>query len=318
MVHTLIAVKWTRRWALVAAAVYVLQGGASQAQQSPTPSIAQIAAGGTQFAPSARELARQASEALKDKDYDQAITLLRWAIAVNPDDEGAGYNPWKFDAGQSAPLMHGQLQVARMLADRPQMAKYVQPTDPLLRSAVLKYMTKFNGMETVWDSTSTSSPSCGAEHSTPVRNVSWGAIRIDRRDDELCEAAAFEKLWAGAMFELHNIENARAFRRLYRQATDGEVTHDEFVKGMVLIEFRAAQRTRRWYVEVFLPHAKQYELSTDPVEWYCGQWGSAEEQFPRYVDRQAYPWMPYSDYYRQLRAQPPAHETWWRGMLSTK
>jgi hypothetical protein len=80
------------------------------------------------------------------------------------------------------------------------------------------------------------------------------------------------------------------------------VSEDEFVKSMFTIELNAEQRTRKWYVEMFLPHAKKYRLLTYPENWFCVNWGSAESLFSKCSDREAYPWVPYARFYAGLRA----------------
>src|SRR5437763_1691437 len=39
-------------------------------------------------------------------------------------------------------------------------------------------------------------------------------------------------------------------------------------------ERKTAERTRRWYLEIFLPHAKRYRIPTDPEIWYCRMRGT--------------------------------------------
>ena len=56
---------------------------------------------------------------------------------------------------------------------------------------------------------------------------------------------------------------------IYEKAALNAVSEEEFVKSMFALEFRAVQRTRKWYVEVFLPHAKKYKIETFPESWFC-------------------------------------------------
>jgi hypothetical protein len=149
---------------------------------------------------------------------------------------------------------------------------------------------------------------CGAEHSPPFDHQP-GKIRITDfpfdgpKGDK---ATAFDILWSGAAFELHNIENSRAFYKLDRQAKSHELTEEQFVRSCFGLEFRAVQRTRRWYVEIFLPHLKKYNLPSNPDVWYCDWWGSADDIFALYWDKRGYPWVPYSQYYQELTGAVPA------------
>ncbi len=194
-----------------------------------------------------------------------------------------------------------------MLTDRPVMAAYLNPSDELWRWAAAKFAARVDGSEINWDSTRTSDWRAFAEHEVPWQHRP-GRIRVSNVNSwrpglgrPKADPAAFEKLWLGAAFELHNIENAQGFQQLTLLASRGEITEDDYVQAMFTLEFLAAQRTRRWYVEIFLPHAKRYQLQTDPLNWYCNEWGSADTVFALYTDNSGYPSVPYRRYYRELR-----------------
>src|SRR3989337_1550445 len=55
---------------------------------------------------------------------------------------------------------------------------------------------------------------------------------------------SFEELWAGAIYELHNVTYAREFVRLNDQAEEGKVSKRAFVAGILKYELRAVQQTR--------------------------------------------------------------------------
>jgi tetratricopeptide (TPR) repeat protein len=250
-------------------------------------------------------LAEDAQHALSvEKDYDAAIDFLREAISSNPDDMGAKYDPKLFQRQQPDDAEHGRKQLLKMLADRPLMNRYLDESDDLWSWAAWKYGAKIAGSKVVWDSSPTDDPNCPAQHHIPTHGED-GTIRIrDLSLDDFLnnKTAAFDRLWSGAVFELHNIENAAEFDELYDRAKSGDVTEEEFVKSMFTIELKAGQRTRKWYVELYLPHAKKYGIPTYPENWSCGDWGSPTSLFLRYTDKEAYPWTPYSRYYAELRA----------------
>lgn len=241
---------------------------------------------------------------LDDQNYDRAIDLLLEAILSNPDDIGADYDPKVFLHQPTDALEHGRKQLLKMLADRPLMNRYLDESDDLWSWAAWKYGAKIAGSKVVWDSSPTDDPHCSAQHHIPTHGED-GTIRIrDLSLDDFLnnKTAAFDRLWSGAVFELHNIENAAEFDELYDRAKSGDVTEEEFVKSMFTIELKAGQRTRKWYVELYLPHAKKYGIPTYPENWSCGDWGSPTSLFLRYTDKEAYPWTPYSRYYAELRA----------------
>ncbi len=72
------------------------------------------------------------------------------------------------------------------------------------------------------------------------------------------------------MFELYNIANARDFSQLDKEVTQGKLSKKEFVARVIEIESRAAEKTRAFYIHVFLPWAKEHRISTNPEIWFLG------------------------------------------------
>ena len=268
-------------------------------------------------------LGEQAVVALNNMDYDKGIDLLRKAISCNEGDEGANYDPWVVAgtdrngvgpttlardvtenqlARQRRAYQHGCEQVQAMLSDRPLMRSHLLASDELWKWAARKYSIRILGSEINWDPSPTVLPDITAEHSPPRPGLP-GRIRLnDLETDNIAhQAIAFEILWSCAAFELHNIEYARQSQHLADQVRLDNITEDEFVRSMCLLEMKAIQRTRKWYVEVFLPHAKKYTLRTNPAIWYCDRWGSIESLCSQYTDKKSYPWEPYARYYLELK-----------------
>ena len=104
----------------------------------------------------------------------------------------------------------------------------------------------------------------------------------------------FEELWAGAVYELHNVDYARDFVRLNDEANRGRVSKEEFVGGILKYELRAAQRTRAFYLNAFLPWAAKKKLPTDPGLWFCDWWDTPDNVLRSFSDHSTYPWRPYA------------------------
>jgi hypothetical protein len=251
-------------------------------------------------------LAGEAAAALRKGDYDEAARLMERAIKANQGDVGIDYDPWKFPKLADEALDHGRSQLLKMLANRPLMDAHLAVSDDLWKWTSRKYASKVFAGDIVWDD---SPPTGQAEH-IPPDVAGTGKIRVKNAPADLNakkEAAAFEDLWSSAVFELHNIHNAAEFNRLDEQVRAGEILEGEYVKGIWLAEFKAVQKTRKWYVVVYLPHAKKYQLPTNPDRWYCnGWWGPGEKIFYRYTDRESYPWNVYLANYWAQRSSPAA------------
>lgn len=293
---------------------YVLCASQVSAQEPQKISISDEA---RSFA--ARALAHEAEMALRERNYSFGIALLRSAIASNPEDAGANYDLWAFDAQSNFrfPLMtddelarsqfqeirYGHVQLSRMISDRPAMGAYVQRSDQLWNWAARKYSSKILASPLIWDSEPPDDPQCGAQHFAPFDGQPGKICVTDFPYDgpKGDKPTAFEVLWSFAAFELHNIENSKDFLALYHGALRGTLSEEQYVKSSCTLEYKAIQRTRRWYVEVFLPHLQKYDLPTNPSLWRCEWWGKAEDVFAVCTDRKSYPWVPYAEYYRQLR-----------------
>ena len=54
------------------------------------------------------------------------------------------------------------------------------------------------------------------------------------------------------------------------------MSKEAFVAGIVKYELLAAQRTRAFYLQVFLPWAEKRKLPTDATLWFCDWWDTPE------------------------------------------
>lgn len=255
------------------------------------------------------ELADDAFAAIKSGDYDSAQRLLRRAILSDRNDAGATYDPSAFWYTEHNALVRGRAQAMAMVSSRPKMGAFADEHSALVAWAANKFAQPIHvGSLTFcrvqWSPETTSDPGAPSE----VVTRTDGNPEVIKVNDigpgpEAPNAdAAFEQLWKWAVFELLNADNAVDFIKVERLAIKGALTEDAYVEANFSLEWRTSQRTRRWYVEVFLPYAKQRGLRTDPRQWYCGLWGSAHSVLWRfYTDKNAYPWSYSSRGYRALR-----------------
>jgi len=188
-----------------------------------------------------------------------------------------------------------------MLADRPLLRAYLTPADAIWKWTARKYDVRVLGSQVEWDPSVTIAH-VSAENESPAMGEP-GKIRVNPLPPNYKgDSAAFERLWCSVVFELHNIEFAGRYERIAKEVVNGELSEEQYIGSMVTIEFKAIQQTRRWYVEVFLPHAKKYQLDTNPLIWHCTSWDTAESMVARYTDKNSYPWEPYHRYYEELKA----------------
>lgn len=222
---------------------------------------------------------------------------LKRAIAMNPRDAGRGYSAAARGGLSAEALAHGQKQVEQMLSDRPAMAGMGEKAEFLVEWAARKFAGEDSGMLTDWDPTPPRHSD--AENIAPVagqharirlaRTYLWGPKQGQERP--------FEELWSNAVFELHNVVLTPHFERLRRQVENGQLSKEQYVEGIWTYEHRAAQQTRAFYVEVYLPWAAEQKLPSDPELWFAAYWEEAERTFQQFTDRGEYPWRPYARQY---------------------
>lgn len=227
-------------------------------------------------------------------EYARGAADLGAAIKLNPGDAGADYRPTSDKPLSSEALRHGEEQVAKMLADRPAMAEFGDETSFLRQWAARKFAGEDLGSPINWDP----SPPLhsDAEHLAPndKENAAILVAAVYDSGPKQGEPRKFEELWAGAVFELHNVNNAREFVRLNEMADEGKIEKRDFVAGILKPELRAGQQTRAFYLQVFLPWAEKKKLPTDASLWFGDWWDAPNEALDNFVDKSAYPWRPYA------------------------
>jgi tetratricopeptide (TPR) repeat protein len=242
-------------------------------------------------------------------DYAKGAADLKAAIEANPGDAGVGYRPSRGAALSAEAIRHGRAQVAAMLRDRPPMAQYGEEAKFLRDWAERKFAGEDFGEPIDWDPTPPLHSD--AEHLAPSDGDN-AAILVELNysgGPKEGKPRSFEELWAGAIFELHNVSFAKEFVRLNNEANEGKLSKEAFVDGILRYELQAAQRTRAFYLQVWLPWAEKKKLATDPSLWFCDWWDTVQTVLKSFTNRSAYPWRPYA----RVHDWATVHRFWRRG-----
>jgi len=249
---------------------------------------------------------------LRKGDYVRGSSDLKAAIGLNPSDAGTEYRPSNGATLKPDALEHGRRQVAQMLRDRPGMAQYGSEADFLRDWAARKFAGEDLGSQIDWDN----SPPLhsDAEHLAPAENE-HAAILVEanyQAGPNRGQPRAFEELWACAIYELHNVVYASQYVRLNKEAAAGHVSKKAFVAGILKYELRAAQETRAFYVQVYLPWAEKKKSPTDPSLWFGDWWDVPSAVLNTFTDKSAYPWRPYG----RVHDWATVHLQWRRAKFS--
>jgi tetratricopeptide (TPR) repeat protein len=236
-------------------------------------------------------------------NYERGIADIETAIRLNPADIAATYEAWPNVLVSAADFRHGQQQVRQMLQDRPAMGRYGENARVLYEWAARKFSGEDAGQEIVWDSSDPHS-------STAENQSSWdgmrGIVRVAERYPDGSGAnkeRSFEELWCDVVFELQNITNAKDFLRITKEVADGKLSKEEFVEKINERESLAAEKTRAFYIRVFLPWAAKERVSTRPGLWYVAERTDVEESFLRFRIPKTPVWRHYEQIYDQIRGR---------------
>jgi tetratricopeptide (TPR) repeat protein len=216
---------------------------------------------------------------IKNGQYERGITDFQTMIQLNPKDTAAAFEAWPKEKLSANALQFGERQVRQMLADRPVMAQYGDKAAALYQWAARKFAGEDLGNKIFWkgsdpvrvwnaESGPTAQPTDVARLS--VQSSQCRFIRVRRKYNNGTEEGKdrpFEEVWRDAVFELYNNSSARDFDRVFAEAVGGELSRHEYARAMLEVEGSAAEKTRAFYIHVFLPWANKHHLSTRPEQW---------------------------------------------------
>jgi tetratricopeptide (TPR) repeat protein len=202
-------------------------------------------------------------------DYERGITDIKTAIRLNPTDPARTFEPWPKKSITIEDIQHGERQVQQMLLDRPAMRGHGENVDVLYNWAVRKFAGEDLGQKVFWDKSAPPPYTTCANYSSAT--IRPGTIRLANNyidGSEKGKERSFEELWHDAVFELYNIANAEDFWRLVTEAAEGKLTKQEYVAKFVGFEFRAIEKTRSFYIHVFIPWTKEHRKTSHPAFWF--------------------------------------------------
>jgi hypothetical protein len=194
---------------------------------------------------------------------------------------------------------HGEVELRRMLRDRPAMALYISEGDELWKWSVRQFDGRRVGVKVCWDGTT---PASGRwAECTPPRYGENGRIAVADRypvGSVGGEPLSFGQLWFGFVFEAHNIRNAASCCDLELRAIQGGVSREEWVQQCVRYEYDALVQTREFCETFWLPWLSekgireevavwQFDLKQDFQEWREANpgYGASADHFGDYYDQ---------------------------------
>jgi tetratricopeptide (TPR) repeat protein len=233
-------------------------------------------------------------------DYDGGAIDLKAAIALDPQDQAATFENWPKKQITPEALRRGEEQVRQMLHDRPVMAKYGEKARALYQWAARKFAGEDMGQEIRWDgSEPLHAPSdCDCPRDGQPDRIRLRKSSADKPDNG--KEHSFEELWMCAVFELYNASNTEGFARTYEAARRGEFTRDQYVMAQAIVESLTAEKTRSFYIHVYLPWTKEVRESTNPTLWRIACRANCRQKLMLPVEKHTDYWNDYANWFDML------------------
>ena len=210
-------------------------------------------------------------------DYEGGIADLNTAIRLDPNDPATKLEASPKSTLTAAAIQHGDEQVRQMLRDRPVMARFGDKAGVLYQWTANRFAGENSIREILWDAAEpvaadSDSRSATAERPGRIRVRTTYSYGVNKGKEQ-----SFEALWSKAVFELYNVANGLDVQKLVGEAAAGQLTKEAFVTKIVECESRAAEKTRAFYIHVFLPWAKVQHVQTDPKSWFVAMRSNPRE-----------------------------------------
>jgi hypothetical protein len=193
-------------------------------------------------------------------------------------------------------IFKAEKELLQMMLDRPAMTQLVQKDDIIWQWVLYKMAGEDVLSPIYWEEKSTKNfpiPSgVNAVHAYPTPK-SDGRVWI--ADD-----ITSEEMWAGIVYELHNIKNGDAFQLVEKDAKYFVCNREEYIMRYARLEYKAAQETAIFYTNIWLPYCKSKGIKAKPQLWFHYLPNTFEKWASSFKDKNSYPWHPYSGYYDQI------------------
>lgn len=202
-------------------------------------------------------------------DYERALADFEVMLRLNPQDPAHNVENAARKALDEKALAHGERQVRQMLKDRPAMGELGEKAEMLYRWAARKFAGEDLGEPIFWNPADPL-PEFPCDHQSPEPDCP-GYIRIHEkytRGPNKGTPVPFDELWRGVVFELYNITGVEDFKRIAADAAAGKISREEYITKKLKVESNAAEKTRAFYIRVYLPWAKEHGVRTNPMQWY--------------------------------------------------
>ena len=196
-------------------------------------------------------------------------------------------------------LAFGELQVERMVQDRPEMTRYVGTNEPVWQFCARAFAGEAIGQHVYWEDSLPVRDEYLADHQDPYKGEQgWIRIRKVYASGYLQGSPLpCEELWSCAVFEIENLRNHEAFMALFELGLQGRLSREEWIREHTKLEYAALRRTADRYRTLWRPRAQAHGVWTSGEYWGAGAPTNYESWILLYRDPNSYPWNVYGRWY---------------------
>lgn len=193
-------------------------------------------------------------------------------------------------------IRHGQEQLKKMLQDRPKMNAIVEEEDIIWQWTVHKLAGEDIHTPIYWQAKAEKNfpipTDVNAVHAYPTAK-SDGRVWIKNNTDS-------EEMWAGLIYELHNIKNGSEFQAIEEDAKHWLCSKEEYIIRYAQLEYQAAKETVQFYKNIWVPYCESKNIRPTPQLWFYYIPDTFEKWQESFQEKSGYPWHPYAGYYDRL------------------
>jgi hypothetical protein len=196
-------------------------------------------------------------------------------------------------------IAFGELQVERMVKDRPEMGRYVTKTDPVWKFCARAFAGEAIGERIFWESSLPTGREYQSDHQDPYQGQK-GNIRIRKQyasGDLAGTGLSCEELWSCAVFEIENLRNHAAFIALFESGLQGKLSREEWIREHTKLEYGALRRTAAQHQKLWQPMAEARGIRSSSEYWGIDVPNNYESWISLYTDPKGYPWDAYGRWY---------------------
>ena len=204
----------------------------------------------------------------------------------------------------SAGQEKGREQLARVLADCPQLRSVVQESNANWQWLVTALGDDSQGFEIRWTKkVSRDCENVTAESSAFPNDDHISYVRVDainRSGPLVGHLRSPEEVMSGLVFELNNVRLGPEKRRIAADAATGRMGRQDYILACAHEEFTANQETASFYRSTWMPFCASHHLRTSPRLWYASLPTSFGAWISRFPATFWYPWGFFGDRYDRL------------------